>query len=42
MAGREMRGKILMISVIISKVLDTMDIWRMRLTREGFMHVAIN
>lgn len=40
-AGRETRGKILMISVIISKVLDTMAIWRMRLTREGFMHVAI-
>lgn len=30
-----------MISVIISKVLDTMDIWRMRLTMDGFMHVAI-
>lgn len=40
-AGRETRGKILMISVIVSKVLDTMAIWRMRLTREGFMHVAI-
>lgn len=41
MDGREIRGVLLMISVTISKALDVMDIRRMRLTTDGFMHVAI-
>lgn len=41
MGRRGRRGDLLMISVIISRLLDVIHIWRMRLMMDGFTHITI-